>query len=80
MEEENFEDVGLNDETKPKKKGLFSRFADSSNDAPQCGTKSPTTFGFHIPGRKRGQSGDGSELNAMKGPASATASTTENGE
>lgn len=76
MEEEKFEEVGLNDETKPKKKGIFARFGDSTSDAPQSGNKS-TSFGFHIPGRKRGQSGGGSELSAMKGPAPATA---ENGE
>jgi hypothetical protein len=67
MEEEKFEEVGLNDETKPpKKKGIFARFGDSS-DTPQSSNKS-TSFGFHIPGRKRGQSGGGSELCAMKGP------------
>ena len=31
-EEEAFEDVGLNDDPKPKKKSIFSRFADSSAD------------------------------------------------
>lgn len=66
MAEEKFEDVGLNDETKPKRKGLFSRFGDSS-DSPQSGTKS-IPFGLHIPGRKRGQSGAGSELRSMKEP------------
>lgn len=65
MAEEKFEDVGLNDETKPKKKGLFSRFGDSS-DSPQTGKSIP--FGLHIPGRKRGQSGAGSELRSMKEP------------
>jgi hypothetical protein len=32
-EEEAFEDVGLNDDPKPKKKGIFSRFGDSSGEA-----------------------------------------------
>ena len=66
MEEEAFEEVGLNDE-KPKKKGFLSRFGDSSNDAQSSGSKSSTSsFGFHIPGRKRGQSGGGSELASVK--------------
>lgn len=76
MEEEKFEEVGLNDETKPKKKGLFSRFGDSA-DAAQSGNRS-TSFGFHIPGRKRGQSGGGSELNAMKEPTPVVTPATEN--
>jgi hypothetical protein len=76
MEEEKFDEVGLNDETKPpKKKGIFARFGDSS-DAPQSSNKS-SSFGFHIPGRKRGQSGGGSELGAMKGPTPAVAEDEE---
>ncbi|KAJ5677611.1 uncharacterized protein N7477_003244 [Penicillium maclennaniae] len=71
MEEEKFEEVGLNDEAKPKKKGIFARFGDNS-DTSQSGTKS-TSFGFHIPGRKRGQSGGASELCAMKGPTPTVA-------
>lgn len=80
MEEEVFEDVGLNDEAKPKKKGLFARFGDSSSDAPSSGSKSSTSFGFHIPGRKRGQSGGGSELGSMPlpTPTSAPTLTSEN--
>ncbi|CAI7568106.1 unnamed protein product [Penicillium bialowiezense] len=71
MEEEPFEEVGLSDEVKPKKKGFLSRFGDSSNDAQQA-TKSSSSFGFHIPGRKRGQSGVGSELGSMKAPPTVT--------
>ncbi|KAJ6036310.1 hypothetical protein N7540_000589 [Penicillium herquei] len=78
MEEEMFEEVGLNDEIKPKKKSIFARFGDSSGDAAPSGTKSSTSFGFHIPGRKRGQSGGGSELGSMQTPTpSASDSTTE---
>ncbi|KAJ5246835.1 hypothetical protein N7468_001818 [Penicillium chermesinum] len=66
MEEEVFEDVGLTDENKPKKKGFLSRFGDSS-DASSPNSKTSTPFGFHIPGtRKRGQSGVGSELNPIQ--------------
>lgn len=71
MEEEPFEEVGLSDEVKPKKKGFLSRFGDSSNDAQQA-TKSSSSFGFHITGRKRGQSGVGSELGSMKVPPTVT--------
>ncbi|GAB1196313.1 hypothetical protein APSETT444_005582 [Aspergillus pseudonomiae] len=67
MEEEQFEDVGLDDdnESKPKKKGLFSRLGDFTNDSQ---TSSNSKLGFHIPGRKRGQSNVGSELGSMKSP------------
>ncbi|KAJ5637519.1 hypothetical protein N7490_007398 [Penicillium lividum] len=78
MKEEIFEEVGLNDEAKPKKKSIFSRFGDSS-DAPSSGKSTP--FGFHMPGRKRGQSGGGSEMSPMPTPAPMTASASEtNGE
>ncbi|KAJ5244137.1 hypothetical protein N7489_004233 [Penicillium chrysogenum] len=78
MEEETFEEVGLNDEAKPKKKGFLSRFGDSGNDAQTSGPKSSTSsFGFHIPGRKRGQSGGGSELASVKIAPSAPAPTDE---
>jgi len=72
-EEEAFEDVGLNDDPKPKKKGIFSRFGDSSGEAHHPSAehdKSPSAHqhhGFHIPGRKRGQSGQGSELGSIDG-------------
>ena len=62
-----FEDVGLNDDIKPppKKKGIFSRFGDSSTEQPKDGDVVRPASGhsrFHLPGRKRGQSGQGSEL------------------
>ena len=59
--EEGFEDVGLNDEQakqQPKKKGFFSKFGEGSESA---NAQSPTTSRFHLPGRKRGQSGVGEE-------------------
>ncbi|KAJ5620556.1 hypothetical protein N7510_004540 [Penicillium lagena] len=72
-QDDDFEDVGLNDEAKPKKKGIFARFGDSSGEPQHSGGAKPTsTFGFHIPGRKRGQSGGGSELNPMNAPASTS--------
>ncbi|KAL9120216.1 MAG: hypothetical protein Q9187_003230 [Circinaria calcarea] len=71
-DEEGFEEVGLNDESKPKKRGLFSRFGDSI-DPPSAADDStrPTSShrGFHIPGRKRGQSGVGAELGNIDRPA-----------
>lgn len=65
-EEETFEDVGLNDETKqpPKKKGIFARFGESSESPTATDSTRPGSShrGFHLPGRKRGQSGQGAEL------------------
>jgi hypothetical protein len=68
--EEGFEDVGLNDDQAKhaKKKGFFSKFGDSDN------TLSPTTSRFHLPGRKRGQSGTGEELGNMQRPGTANSS------
>lgn len=73
-EEEQFEDVGLdNTEDKqppnPRKKGLFSRFGDltgSGSGSSDAEVKASSHRGFHLPGRKRGQSGVGSELGAIK--------------
>ncbi len=65
-EEEVFEEVGLNDESKllPKKKGIFSRFGDSHESPSSAENSRPSSShrGFHLPGRKRGQSGQGAEL------------------
>ncbi|PYH88681.1 hypothetical protein BO71DRAFT_403671 [Aspergillus ellipticus CBS 707.79] len=70
MEEEQFEDVGLDDEeVKPKRKSIFSRFGDFTNDSPSTGTSKTSSLGFHIPGRKRGQSNVGSEMGTFQGPA-----------
>ncbi|ODM21860.1 hypothetical protein SI65_02704 [Aspergillus cristatus] len=77
MEEEQFEDVGLNDDEvklPPKKRGVFSRFGDlnfaNSNDSQSsAGSKISSPFGFHLPGRKRGQSGAGSELGTVNPPS-----------
>lgn len=65
--EEGFEEVGLNDEPKPvKKRGIFSRFGDTGTDAAHDERPSSSHHGFHLPGRKRGQStGQGSELRPM---------------
>jgi len=71
-EEEGFEDVGLNDEVKPKKRGFLSRFGDSGTDASGSSLDpvAPTHHGFHLPGRKRGQSGKGAELGNIERPDS----------
>ncbi|KAJ8061191.1 hypothetical protein OCU04_010264 [Sclerotinia nivalis] len=63
--EEGFEEVGLNDaandSTKQiKKKGFFSKFGDEALPS------------FHMPGRKRGQSGTGEELGNFPKPGSTT--------
>ncbi|KAK7727049.1 hypothetical protein SLS57_003079 [Botryosphaeria dothidea] len=65
--EEDFEDVGLNDEQppKPKKKGFFARFGDSSETLAKPESRPSSGLGFHLTGRKRGQSGQGAELSPM---------------
>ncbi|KAL8872198.1 MAG: hypothetical protein Q9174_002130 [Haloplaca sp. 1 TL-2023] len=72
-EEEAFEDVGLNDEAKQqpvKKRGIFARFGDNSEapSAPDGTRPSSSHRGFHLPGRKRGQSGQGAELGTIDRP------------
>jgi hypothetical protein len=77
-EEEDFEDVGLNDEVKPsqqqKKRSFFTRFNNDSNNNTSATDKSANAaesrpnsshHGFHFTGRKRGQSGKGEELRSM---------------
>ena len=67
VEEEVFEEVGLNDEVKPKKKSFFSRFGDQNESATTEEPSRPSSShrGFHLPGRKRGQSGQGAELGSV---------------
>ncbi len=61
--------MGLNDESakQTKKKGFFSRLGESAETSAQ----SPTTSRFHIPGRKRGQSGVGEELGSIQPPGTS---------
>ena len=71
--EGSFEDVGLNDEGKqpPKKKSIFARFGDNSETPVTGDPPRPTSShrGFHLPGRKRGQSlGQGAELGDIDRP------------
>ena len=80
MEEEQFKDIGLNDDEvkpPPKKKGVFSRFGDlnfanSSDSQSSTGSRISSPFGFHLPGRKRGQSGAGAELGTVNPPSVET--------
>ena len=79
MEEEAFEDIGLDGDAKAKddpkqghakRRGLFARFGDQQSDSQTAGDAprpSSSHRGFHLPGRKRGQSGQGSELGNMDG-------------
>ena len=70
----------MNDEAKPKKRGLFSRFGDSADspvpEDPSRPTSSHRTF--HLPGRKRGQSGQGAELGNIDRDKAAV-STSDDG-
>lgn len=70
--EERFEDVGLNDEPKvqQKKRSLFSRFGDNADEkTPNAEVKPASASNRFLSGitggRKRGQSGTGSELASM---------------
>jgi hypothetical protein len=68
MVEETFEDVGLDDnkqQLQQRKRGFFSKFT----DAPEKDPNQPSAMSrFHMPGRKRGQSGQGAELGAIPLP------------
>jgi hypothetical protein len=66
--EEGFEDVGLNDEPKPlpqKKRSLFSRFGDINSDDKKTEERPTSSHHFSLTGRKRAESGTGSELKPM---------------
>ncbi|KAH7130588.1 hypothetical protein B0J11DRAFT_255327 [Dendryphion nanum] len=80
-EEAGFEDVGLNDEPKPvKKRGIFARFGDNSNsDAATKEEERPSSshHHFNFTGRKRAQSGQGSELKSMGNKQAAPKANTE---
>lgn len=72
--EEIFEDVGLEDETKqqpPKKRSIFARFGDNTESTTSGDGSRPGSShrGFHLPGRKRGQSGQGAELGNINRPS-----------
>ncbi|KAG8533266.1 uncharacterized protein KY384_002049 [Bacidia gigantensis] len=89
MEEEGFEDVGLDGDTKPhedskqlpaKKRGIFARFGDHNSEQPSpTDTSRPSSShrGFHLPGRKRAQSGQSA---AELGSIDDFNSTKESGE
>ncbi|KAI1387086.1 uncharacterized protein F4822DRAFT_412048 [Hypoxylon trugodes] len=69
--EEGFEDVGLNDDQKqgqqPKKRGFFAKFSESQESGAHPQGMGMSRF---IPGRKRAQSGQGSELGSIERPKS----------
>lgn len=70
VRDEDFEDVKLIDDVakpQPKKKSFLSRFGETNNEPNVNGEKS---HHFHLPGRKRGQSGSGAELGEVKRPTS----------
>ena len=66
--EEGFEDVGLNDEQQkqqPRKKGFFAKFSDVQ-ESTNLHLHPQMSMSRFIPGRKRAQSGQGSELTPME--------------
>lgn len=75
--------VNANDETKPKRRSIFARFGDSNGneganssatDGVEGGSRPGSSHrGFHLPGRKRGQSGQGAELGHLVKPVAAPA-------
>ncbi|KAK1710137.1 hypothetical protein BDP67DRAFT_408290 [Colletotrichum lupini] len=85
--DEGFEDVGLDDQKHQQQqhhqssrmRGLFSRFGDSDHKEPSANsTNSSVTRFLNGAGRKRGQSGQGSELGTIERPKSAASvETTE---
>ena len=71
--EESFEEVGLNDEQQkqnqqPKKKGFFAKFSDAQESTNLHLHSQGMSMARFIPGRKRAQSGQGSELAPMERP------------
>lgn len=70
--EEGFEDVKLQEDAthKPKKRSFLSRFGESADDA-NTNTNGDSKHHFSIlTGRRRGQSGTGSELEPVQRPDS----------
>ncbi|KAF1941798.1 hypothetical protein EJ02DRAFT_444495 [Clathrospora elynae] len=70
--EEGFEDVGLNDEPKPaqpKKRSIFSRFGDNKDVNEKPEERPSSSHHFSLTGRKRAESGAGSEMKPMSRPS-----------
>jgi len=72
--EEGFEDVGLNDEqNRPKKRSWMPKFGEGTDSGgPTSPLAQSSTSRFHLPGRKRGQSGQGAELGSIERPSTAS--------
>ncbi|KAI9825486.1 MAG: hypothetical protein M1826_006982 [Phylliscum demangeonii] len=68
-EEEAFEDVGLAEDVKPKKRSIFPRFI-AGSDASTSAASAGYHHGFSFAGRKRGLSGQGAELHNIPRPVS----------
>lgn len=64
-EEEEFEDVGLDDEAKPRKRGFFNFGHSAENNPPNQNNTKPSSNNlkpFNFAGRRRGINGQGTEL------------------
>lgn len=67
--EEGFEDVGLDDQKQqPRKRGFFSKFSDQQGQERAPSPQSGAAMSRFLPGRKRGQSGQGAELGSIDHP------------
>lgn len=67
--EEGFEEVKLNEDGKPRKKGIFG-FGGQAAPKPLSDVERPSSGHHFFTGRRRGQSGGGAELKAMERPTS----------
>jgi hypothetical protein len=70
-EEEDFEEVGLEDQKsqvqaqqQQRKRGFFSKFSDTQDKGDKDANNQPMSR--FLPGRKRGQSGQGAELGSIE--------------
>ncbi|KAK5990596.1 hypothetical protein PT974_08865 [Cladobotryum mycophilum] len=81
IDQEAFEDVGLDDhKQQPRKRGFFAKLTDSQDkekDKDKDSAPQTNVSRFLIPGRKRGQSGQGAELGNIDQIKAATAAAAE---
>jgi len=72
--EDPFDDIKLNEEAKPKRKGLFSRRGDDTADRV---TRTTPKGILSFAGRRRGKSIQGAELKTMETSSTDTSGSSE---